>query len=91
MILKSQELICVGEHKVIRSGGVTCEIEPHTLDDDFIMYDIDARDCHGNEVHRRITFPYPCGDPGCFPDRKFCGKQLHVKVITQGSAVFSLN
>lgn len=91
MQLTPEAIIKVGEHKAIRFGGVTCEIEPHTIDEDFVEYDIDAVDEAGNDFHHRYTLPYPWKKPGNFPDTHFLGKTLHVEVIEPGVGRFSLN
>ncbi|MCB0291717.1 MAG: hypothetical protein KDH97_15790 [Calditrichaeota bacterium] len=88
---KSKEIIAVGEHKAIASGAVICEIEPHTVESDFLMYDVDAHDSEGNHCHRRITFPMPYKESGHFPDEYVLGKILHVEYHGKNQAVFSLN
>lgn len=91
MNFKPEEIIEVGEHKSIRRDDVVCEIEPHTVEDVFLEFDVDARDSEGNDFHHRFTFPKPLGKPGLFPDHEILGKILHVDIIEFGKAKFSLN
>ena len=91
MAFSSDAIICCGEHKFISEGGVFVEIEPHTVEDDFLEYDVDAQDCDGNDYHHRFTFPMAWKKPANFPDTHFLGKTLHVEILGHDRARFSLN